>query len=393
MAPKTQKRGGNGGICIRHGLSNDFFNLRRFTEKYKDIIPGILQFEKKIAQSITNFISELHKRVNTHSKHAPAIQRAITCILQGEEFGTIMNSLDDYDSDSGSNSDSDSAGNASKISAYDLVHDTYRFVAKNMKAELSPIDLIILKCFVTTDMLADYKSFAIDNNGDTISIQCYVSTTSTIDDAAYLNKYNETNASKTTDVPYLSYHVNMLDPHPHLYIAHIVSHTRGGAKKMLKPVLDVVKTLPTLQYIETDAVNPIAYHLSRNFGFVPQCIFKLNELMHCATDEKSIIMFNEINTEYETILKQSENKQTEMSTNQQVGVASLYKKIRYHHYDGVKLRLDLTGAVGGGAGSSIKAKARSKPNTIVSRSKPKTIVSRSKPKQIISRRRKTTAVL
>jgi hypothetical protein len=328
------KRGGQGGMCIRHGLSNDFIGLRHFIYKYKTIIQIPDTFQSKVTDVLNEFKQKI---LETRKNHK--IMLVVSNIWRIKSLSDILSVLDDSDSDSDyqsgsdSGSDSGSRSNSRDVTDYDVVLNAYNTVLRNHHTYLRSIDEIILESFVTKGMLERYASFAIQTVGDNISIQCFKCTKSAKDDELYL----EEKQISDRFVPYITYEVNLFAASPHLYFAHIVSHMPGTANQMFQDPIDVFNMFPTLKYIEADSVNPITYHMTIKRGFVPECIFKLEDLGECdRTDIESKKMLSDIVNTYDKNIK---NTNTKLNTEQKRIVDNLYKNIRDNKFDGVKLRL------------------------------------------------------
>ena len=131
-----------------------------------------------------------------------------------------------------------------------------------------------------------------------------------------------------------------LSPRPHLKIEQLISNNTGGAQRMVRESISIFNKFPELNYIETDAVNPITYHIVVKQGFKPVCVVDKNYKCVSRQINKKYTINTQIYTEYTDIVKQPNVK---LNKEQHEKIKELYKDLKQekdpNHEKGVKLRL------------------------------------------------------
>jgi hypothetical protein len=122
---------------------------------------------------------------------------------------------------------------------------------------------------------------------------------------------------------------------PHLKINQRVSNNIGHAQRMGTQIISIFNSFQNLQYIETDTVNPITYHISAKQRFKPVCA--VDRRKKCMPSRDDILQ--RIHHEYTDIITGSDGS---LSDGQKVRIEDLFNIVKGPddtEFQGVKMRL------------------------------------------------------
>lgn len=155
-----------------------------------------------------------------------------------------------------------------------------------------------------------------------------------------LYKYRDIrDAPEDKNEDHFGFSINLL-PIPHLKIQQRLSNVSGNATKMGTQIISIFNKFPVLRYIETDAVNPITYHIAVKQGFKPVCgVGKLDNCLPLPPQPTGSLL-GTIHDKYTNIISGSTGG---LDGNRRQQIASLYEGIEsgidLNEFKGVKLRL------------------------------------------------------
>jgi hypothetical protein len=123
-------------------------------------------------------------------------------------------------------------------------------------------------------------------------------------------------------------------PVPHLKINQRVSNIPGHAQRMGTQIISIFHRFQNLQYIETDTVNPITYHISVKQGFEPVCA--IDSRKRCILQRN--VLLERIRDKYTEIVSGSDGP---LSDQQRKDIANLFnvEDPDNNDFQGVKMHL------------------------------------------------------